>query len=463
MLNSGRRLIYMKETITKIVGLAGYPFRSLSRKNWIVMTIAAVAGMSVFLIWTTAPRPEVLDAKEESWAVTTLVAAPGLTSPQIALYGRVETPRTAMLTASVHAYVCSVPAMEGQMVEKDRVLVVLDDTDVQLTVDRCQADVQEAQASLGSLQIQNVDNREILNHEKELYELKQKDVQRYIKLRAKNSISDQMMSSILRESHHQAISLQTKSGVVKDFENRFTRGQARLQRAQATLREAETLLKRTVVRAPFGGRITRVYPAPGERVSVGTNLVEMYDTAALEIRAQIPLRILPGLQRVLEGTDPQSLKAWVRTDDGVLASHLDRLSGKVSSGQSGIDGLFIVPGASEKLVLGRAVNLILNLPQEAGVVAVPIQSIYGENRIYLASDGRLQGVTVERLGEVTDDTGHFNVLVRAPEIKSGDQIVTTQLSNAITGLKVSINDSASTDSQNPAQSQRIARATTSIE
>lgn len=101
-------------------------------------------------------------------------------------------------------------------------------------------------------------------------------------------------------------------------------------------------------------------------------------------------------------------------------------------------------------MLGRVVKLILHLPEEAEVVTVPIQSIYGENRIYLVSDGRLQGITIERLGEATDNEGHFHVLVRAPEISSGTQILTTQLSNAITGLKVTINnDPTAIAAENP--------------
>lgn len=66
--------------------LAAHPFSVLSRKNLILMGISAIAGLSVFLIWTTAPKPAVLDGKEESWAVTTVSANPTLSSPQITLY-----------------------------------------------------------------------------------------------------------------------------------------------------------------------------------------------------------------------------------------------------------------------------------------------------------------------------------------------------------------------------------------
>lgn len=433
----------MSVGLKQIASKIAHPFGSMSRKNWFLLTISIFAGMSVFLVWTTAPKPAVLEAEEESWPVTVITAAPQPMSPQITLYGRVETPRTATLNAAVHARVESVPAREGQTVLRDEILVVLEDTDTQLMVDRCTADVQEAEAGLKSLQLQHRDNQEILNHEKRLYELKQKEVERYRKLKARQSVSEENMSRVLREAHSQAISLQAKSGVVRDYTNRLARSEARLRRARANLKEAQTLLERTVIRAPFDGRITRVFPAPGERVNIGMNLVEIYDTAALEIRAQIPLRVLPGIQHHIGRSGAEQLTATVRIGGADVKCPLDRLSGMVGSGQSGIDGLFAVPATRGDLVLGRVLNLTLDLPAETDVVAVPIQSIYGENRIYRVSEGRLEGLTVDRIGESTDADGQFTVLVRSPDLVRGDQIVTTQLPNAMSGLKVSANGNGS--------------------
>ena len=415
--------------------------RSLSRKNRILIGILVVAGVSVSLIYVTAPEPAVVVVEEETWPVTTMLANPAPVSPQIILYGRVETPRTALLTASVNAHVRSVPALEGQLVQEDDLLIMLDNTDAKLVVDRYRADLAEATANLESLRLQDQDNREILAHEKELYGLSQKKVQRHKQLRSNSSISEEILNSVLRESHLQAISLQAKAGLVRDFENRLARSQARLQRAEASLKEAQVQLARTEIRAPFDGKVTKVYLATGERVSVGTNLVELYDTASLEIRAPIPSRVLSKLQHaLLERSDGVGLKTDVSIDGVKLNASLARLSGKVSAGHSGVDGLFKVLDESEQLVLGRAVNLILYLPPEADVVTVPIQSIYGEDRLFLVKAGRLQGITIERLGEYADNKGHFHVLVRAPELKSSDQIVTTQLTNAISGLKVSVNN-----------------------
>jgi len=430
----------MKEKIGRIAAGIGRPSRLFSRKNWILTMICAAAGMSVFLIWTTAPKPAAHQTEEESWPVTTLTANPGPVSPQLTLYGRVETPRAAMVTAAVHALVRSVPVMEGQMASKGEVLVILDDTDIQLAADRRQADVQEAEASLESMKLQNVADLEILKHEKELYELKQEKVERYRKLLASNHISEENMNSILREAHSQAISLQARFGKVRDYGNSLARSRARLKKAHAALREAQAQLERTVVRAPFRGRITRVFPAPGEWVGTGVNLVEMYDTDALEIRAQIPLRVASKLQHHLERSDGPLLTAAAAIGGDRLECRLDRLSGKIGTGQSGIDGLFLIPGGHEELVLGRVVKLTLDLPWEADGVAVPIQSIYGEDRIYRVLDGRLQGLNIERLGEATDESGQFSVLVRSPELGRGDQIVTTQLSNAMGGLKVSVSN-----------------------
>jgi HlyD family secretion protein len=70
------------------------------------------------------------------------------------------------------------------------------------------------------------------------------------------------------------------------------------------------------------------------------------------------------------------------------------------------------------------------------VIAVPYQAIYGNSRLYLLYEDRLQGVDVESIGQYVDADGNSLLLVKSSQINDGDEIVITHLPNAVSGLKV---------------------------
>jgi hypothetical protein len=65
------------------------------------------------------------------------------------------------------------------------------------------------------------------------------------------------------------------------------------------------------------------------------------------------------------------------------------------------------------------------------------------DRIYRLDEGRMTALDVERIGEYRGPDGSVQVLVRSAALRAGDQIVTTQLPNAVNGLKVEVMESSS--------------------
>jgi hypothetical protein len=88
--------------------------------------------------------------------------------------------------------------------------------------------------------------------------------------------------------------------------------------------------------------------------------------------------------------------------------------------------------------LGQLLNLALNLPETKEIIALPFEAVYGTNRIYKLQNDRMLGVEVERVGEKLSVTGESQILIRSPALKPGDKIITTQLPNAMDGLKVQV-------------------------
>ena len=415
-------------------GLLGR-WRHIAPKTWVLLAIVVSAlSISTGLV-AFAPEPDRVPAERNAVPVAGLIAELGTHSPEANLYGRVETPRTASLTALVSDTVAELLVREGDRVQAGDVLVQLDRTDAELEVQRREAERVQARADLAALELAGSADLEVLEHQRTLHELAQSKVERYRQLREQGSISQETLNAVLQDSHAQAIALSKQRNQVQSFEHRLAQAKASVARAETALEEARVTLQRTSIRAPFPGRVTSIQVAPGELVSPGRVVAEMYDDSALEIRVQIPNAHLPGLQAALaSGVKPN---VSVDLGDRLASGELDRLVGAVAKGQSGVDGLVRL-NAGTPLDLGRAVNLRITLPPVTNAVAVPVQAVYGQRRLFVIENGLLRGVDIERLGATTDANGHRQLLVRANELQDGVRILTSQLSNAVTGLRVSV-------------------------
>ena len=67
--------------------------------------------------------------------------------------------------------------------------------------------------------------------------------------------------------------------------------------------------------------------------------------------------------------------------------------------------------------------------------------MYGLNRVYRIKNGYLESVKISRVGEFQDSDGQTQLLIRSEVLREKDEVVVTQLPNAITGLRVkALND-----------------------
>ena len=412
--------------------LSRVPRKKLFPVVAVLLTMLTATALVAF-----APEPDRRPAESQAVPVTSLVATVDARAGSTALRP-VETPNTARLTALITAPVESLQVREGDRAARGDVLVRLDGTDTALLVRRRESDLVDARASLDALKLAGADDREVLTHQEELHRLATEKVARYRRLREQHTIAEETLKAVLEEHHAQAIALSRQRRLVNDFEHRLASAEAHVERALASLEEARVAHERTRIRAPFPDRVTRIPVAPGELVSPGTTVAEIYDDGALEIRVQIPNVHLPAVQSALAAGD--RLPVVADLGDRQARGELERLVGAVGSGQSGVDGLVRLAAGAAPPDLGRAVSLTVTLPPVAGVVALPVQAVYGEGRVFLIADGVLSGVEVERVGAATGADGTQRLLVRSAALRDGARVLTSQLSNAVTGLRVRVED-----------------------
>ncbi len=406
-----------------------------SRKNRNLALVTFVGLAATTTLMATAPQHDANSLEEKAWPVTTMQVKPDELSPELRLFGRVETPRHAQLTAAVTARVNAVNVREGELVEKGQILVVLDDADETLQAQQAATDVAEAQAALESARQQHVVDVEVLQHMRQLYELTVAKRDRLQKLQQRNLVAAEQLEDTRAAVARQAIELAGQQLKVDDYPQRLAVAELTLERARALLEQQELRVARTRVTAPFRGRVSSVEVSPGDRISEGQMLAGVYDTAALQVRVTIPGSAVEPIRQALERGETIAARYGAGGD---LPLELGQLAATVGAGRAGVDALFRVSGNGDDLELGRALDVTVLLPPLQEVAGIPLQSLYGDDRIYTVVDGRLQGVEVETLGQRRDASGQVQLLVRARSEELTSELLTTSLPQASTGLRVSV-------------------------
>ncbi|GGC05447.1 hypothetical protein GCM10011352_34530 [Marinobacterium zhoushanense] len=401
------------------------------------LLILVLAVMAFRTLQATRPQPPAQAIEERSWSVHAETIAPAPLQPEVELYGAIETPKMATLSAALEADLIELHAREGDRVNAGQLLARLDSRDVEIDIRQQKAQLASVDAQINAELVRYRADNEDLKLQQELVALKEKDLARYQNLAERNMASQQQIDSARTALQQQRLNLNALNEAINDHPNRLAQLEAERQRIDALLESLSLDLERTEIRAPYTARIAAVQVAGGDRVRAGDALFDLYGLEQLEVRAQVPERLLSQLRPAMrQGAD--NIQASASLDGLPLRLELDRLGATVSSGKAGVDALFRLidpPLAPEP---GRSLRLQLRLPVQPELVALPPTALYGTDRIYRVTDSRLEPVTVSRVGQLTTAEGESRVLVRSETLAAGQQVITTQLPNAIAGLRVDI-------------------------
>ncbi len=354
-------------------------------------------------------------------------------SPSLTLFGQIEAPGLANLTAAVEADVMEVSVSEGDTVAQGQRLLVMDDSDIVLAIEQRQAEIAEIIALIEDNKIKHQYDQAAVEQERSLLNLSRKAVKRAERLANSQAGSEATLDNALRSEQQQLLSISQRQRSIAEFAPRQQQFEARLTRAKVGLKRDRMDQQRTLVTAPFSGRIRSVSVSKGDRVNRGSQLFQMYDEQDLEIRAQIPNRYLAIIQSNLG--KPGSIQATTLIAGQSVQIELDRLSASVSQGQGGVDGFFKLPPVPT-IQLGRTLEIVVQLPTLHNVVVVPVDAIYGRGRVYLIKAGVLEGKAVERLGYTRTEDGEQQLILVGSTFQPDDKILISRLPQAVEGLAV---------------------------
>lgn len=399
----------------------------------IPVVILAIGAGGAYALIKTKSQAEPIEIVERAWLVRTTTVALGDHQPTLVLYGRVETPRKANLTAALTANVVTVHVREGERVDAGQILVSLDKREAGLLVRQREAEVAEIRAAIDIENQQQANNADALERERKVLVLAGRSVQRAADLAKREVGSRSQLDSARQEEEQYSMAVDARLTTIRAHASRIAQLEARLAKAEALRDRADLDVERADVKAPFAGPVSSMSVSVGDRVQPGSPLMGMFDSEALELRTQIPTGHVPTIRAAVAAGERVGATAMV---GGItVEASLNRLGAEVARGSGGVDALFRIDVNGSHLPLGLTVELNVQLPSEQNLAALPPQAIYGAGHVYKIENDRMRRVAVVRIGEKRSVKGNF-VLVRSKDLRSGDTIVATQLPNAVDGLKV---------------------------
>lgn len=407
-------------------------------KKRLPLVIIGTAILVTVLLIMSRPRDIPVSRGERAWVVDVIPVSYKSIEPMIELFGSVQSPQDAELSAGFEATVNAVRVRDGETVLPGQLLVVLDDRDAVLSLKQRQADVREIEAQIAFASRQLEINSLAFQQEKELIALSQSRFSRSEELFGLGRLSRSDFENATENLKRQQLSSNRAELAMEESVIRLEERRAQLDRAEALYSQAELDVERTSITAPFGGVISELRVSEGDRVRVGDNLMRLQNPRSVEVRTQVPASYTPSItDGIAEGV---TMPATISIDRGGIVGSLLRISGQTREGSGGVDSYIGFSQPPIGLRLGSTVRVVLQLPPHDNVMAVPAEAIYGRNLLYKLSDTRMESVQVERLGERTSPNGNAEVIVRSPKLSKNDKVIVTKLANAADGLLVTVSD-----------------------
>ena len=398
---------------------------------FLVLLISATVYFSLVNSRTERPKPAL---SEKIWQVAVMTAQRQELSPTITLYGRIESPEQLKAAAPGGGIVESVLVRNGARVLQGQQLVTLDRRDFEAALLQAEADLRDIDNQIAELKVRHLANLASLETERKLLALADAEVERLVTLKQQNLSADTALNSARSEQGRQQLAVTSRALDVDSYPARLQILMARHDRGKAQLAQSRLAMSRSDVRAPFDAIISEVAVSTGDRVSLGQLLISLFPVQALEIRAHLPINYIDSVQQAI--ANDARLDAGVSDRSDLGRFPVLRLAGEAEA--TGIDIYFAIDSIDTQLRPGELLPLSLKLPAESGVYAVPYQAIYGNSRIYVVVEERLQAIEVSSIGQTRDASGQVLVLIRSDAINPGDRISVTHLPNAVSGLKVKI-------------------------
>lgn len=416
-------------------------------------------------IWMTQPDETAREAiAPEPLAVRIMTAAPEALIVTATGYGRVEAVRNWAALSQVDGRVIEVfPNLaEGAIVDEGDLIAQIDKTDFEIAIQKSNANIAAAEASLTEIAGQEINSMRLLELENRVLDVVKAEFERAEKLVKGGTSTQASLDTAQKSLLAQENSITGLQNTLELYPAQIASAQATLAVRKAELEEAARSLEETTVIAPFRGRVASTSVEKDQFIRTGEELIKLEAVDSVEVVASFqPGALRPlifaftgtqdGAQVTLDVTQALAffqnagIEAKVRLDSGGRVAEYDarlaRFQGAVD-GKTGALGVAVQiddPLISTDLMtrpplsVGTFVSVDLQTPSIDGLLTVP-RSVVGIGDdgapfLYLADAKDTLRIQPVSLGPVVGD----RVVVQDGLI-SGERVVLSSPRPPIEGL-----------------------------
>jgi len=402
----------------------------LKRFAYPLVALLIGAGM---ISWMVANPASSLDASQLAEpdpllgapAIATLKPQQGIYAPQLQLYSQVKSSQQVVITSPVATDIEQVLVSEGDWVQKDQQLVVINSASLQRQLDQLQSRQQDIRARQALEKQQYENNVAALPVEKNLVEIAQRSVDRLKNLMLQNLSSSVDLENAERALQNQILVKQSRELAINRFSLVNRQYVAQLAEIESQSEQLASQLTDAKIYAPFSGRVSRVQVQNATRVVAGSPLLTLVGQGQQELEAWVAVSALHGIDQQMQ------LQGYVENDANVIPVRLKNLDPAADAGSL---RLFFSPEKYEPtLTINRYYRLWLDLP-EVNAIALPESAVYGNSYVYSVENNALIRNPVTVVGERFYQ-GQLWRLVQSDSVNQ-KLILVTRLQNAAQGLAV---------------------------
>lgn len=203
---------------------------------------------------------------------------------------------------------------------------------------------------------------------------------------------------------------------------------ARIHSGEAARAAAELSLSRTIVRAPFDGRVLETRLDVGQVVSAGARVGSIFSSDSLQVSVPVSGEQLALIGDAI-GRDATVFREDARGGSG-LSAEVVRQAAALDE-RTRLGTLFLDADVADGLMLGEFVSVEIRGQLAPNMLQVPAAALTSRDRVWIVDDGVLR----EREVDVVDTTNGITVV---RYFDSGEGLVGIPPSNGRDGLPVTI-------------------------
>ena len=366
------------------------------KRPWLLVLVTVLI---IAALMSTRPKLKPVEIEERVWPVDVVAVQQQDVQPELELFGEVVSGRRSELRALVPGRIVETGPnfREGARVSEGDLLVQIDPFDYENSLAEQKALYAEAQVRMRTVE---------------------RDLTRIRELFDENNVSEQNLDDALLAVEQQS---------------------ATLEQRRISLARAERDLEDTRLVAPYEGVVHSVSADLGKQLSVNDKVAEVIDTGRLEVRFTLSNAQFGRIIETDEPIEGRPVKvAWQVGDETLeFAATLERVGAEIDSTTGGVE-LYAVIDSDAGTPLRPGAFVWTRMPDKtyAGVYQAPDSALYGENIVYVVSNGRME----ERRVEVHGYDGNTMLFTASPDtpINNGDQVVITQIREGGAGIRVDI-------------------------